>query len=117
MASTDLDKFRDFVLNSSFLDTYEIDAETLKKIKEDDIAMMHFSFQFLASSIFGTQALKIKEEKVKERAERIKKEQANVEKRAEETYMELLNDHEQLKQQVTEKKKRDQERLNKAKKK
>jgi len=117
MASTDLDKFREFVLNSSFLDTYEIDADTLRGIREDDIELMRFSCKFLASSIFGTQALKIKDEKVRERAERIKRGQADVEKRAEETYRELLNDHEQLKRQVAEKKQRDQERLKKSKKK
>lgn len=113
MASTDIEKFRDFVLNSSFLETYDIDAETIRKIKEDDIEMMRFSFKFLAASIFGTQALAIKAEKIKERAERIKKDQVNVEKRAEDTYKELLNDHELLKKQVTEKRQRDQERLKK----
>lgn len=113
MASTDLDKFRDFVLNSAFLDTYEIDAATVEKIKADDVAMMLFSFKFLASTIFGTQALTIKQEKIKERAERIKKDQGNIEKRAEETYRQLLQDHEQLKKQVDEKKTRDQERLKK----
>lgn len=117
MASTDLDKFRSFVLSTSFLDTYEVDEETLAKIKEDDVALMHFANKYLASSLFGTQTLKIKAEKIKERAEKIKQDQANVEKRAEETYKELLNDHEQLKKQVAEKKQRDQERLSKAKKK
>ncbi|MFZ5762641.1 MAG: YkgJ family cysteine cluster protein [Thermodesulfobacteriota bacterium] len=117
MASTDLDKFRSFVLSTSFLDTYEVDEETLARIKEDDVALMHFANKYLASSLFGTQTLKIRAEKIRERAEKIKQDQADVEQRAEETYKELLRDHEQLKQQVTEKKQRDLERLQKEKKK
>lgn len=105
MASTDLDKFRYFVLNSSFLDTYEIDPETLEQIKTDDIALMKLSFKYLASSLFGTNDLKIKKEKIKQRAESIKKDQENLEQRAQETYEQLLKDHETLKQQVEEKKK------------
>ena len=33
MASTDLDTFRKFVFESSFLDTYEVDADTVAKIR------------------------------------------------------------------------------------
>lgn len=117
MASTDLDKFRSFVLGTSFLDTYEVDDETLAQLKEDDVALMHFANKYLASSLFGTQALKIKADKIKERAEKIKQDQANVEKRAEAAYRDLLNDHEQLKKQVAEKKALGQERLKKGKKK
>lgn len=65
MASTDLASFRRFVFESSFLDTYEVDEETIEKIKNDDIELMHFSFVYLAATLFGAQVLKIKEEKVK----------------------------------------------------
>lgn len=97
MFSTNLDKFRDFVFNSSFLDTYDIDQKTLDNIKEDDIALMKFSFRYLASALFGTQDLKIKEEKIKAKAKELKENQGDAEKRAEETYKELLKDHEILK--------------------
>ena len=107
MASTDIDKFRDFIFNSSFLDTYDVDQATLDKIKEDDIAMMKFSFRYLAATIFGIQdpGLKVKEEKVKARAETLKKDQAEKEKRAEETYKELLQERENLQKEIDEKKK------------
>lgn len=104
MASTDLDKFRDFVFNSSFLDTYDIDQETLDKIKEDDIALMKFSFKYLASALFGTQDLKIKNEKIKAKAEELKQNQAEAEKRAEQTYKELLAEHANLKKKIESKK-------------
>jgi uncharacterized protein len=90
MASTDTDKFRDFVFNSSFLDTYEVDQETLNKIKEDDIEMMLFSFRYLASALFGTQDVKIKEEKIKERVSQIDGKKESAEVQAEQTYKELL---------------------------
>lgn len=106
MASTDLDKFRDFIFNSSFLDTYDIDPETLEQIKTDDIALMKLSFKYLASALFGTNDLKIREEKIRKKAEEIKLSQGDMEKRAQETYEQLLRDHNELKRQVEEKKNR-----------
>ncbi len=89
MASTDLDQFRRFVLESSFLDTYEVDPEELERIREDDVALMKFSFRYLASSLFGTNDLTIKQEKIKVKAAEIKKKQAEAEKNADSTYEEL----------------------------
>lgn len=89
LTSTDLDKFKDLVFNSSFLDIYEVDQETLDRIQTDDIALMKFSFDYLGSSIFNTQKLKIKEDKVKAKAQEIAANHGEVEKNAEKTYEEL----------------------------
>lgn len=96
MASTDLDKFRAFVLSDSFQDTYELDQSIIDSIKDDDIALMKFSFKYLASSLFGTQDLQIKEEKIKDRVEKMKETQEEAEERGEQTYRELLQDRESL---------------------
>jgi Fe-S-cluster containining protein len=96
MASTDLDKFRNFVLSDSFRETYEVEQADIDKIKDDDIALMKFSFKYLASSLFGTQDLKIKEEVIKARSEEMQKDQGGAEQRAEETYQKLLKDRESL---------------------
>jgi cell division protein FtsL len=96
MASTDLDKFRNFILSDSFRDTYEVDQQTIDVISKDDIALMRFSFKYLASSLFGTQDLKIKEEVIRARAEKMKADQGGAEERAEETYRELVKDRETL---------------------
>jgi Fe-S-cluster containining protein len=96
MASTDTDKFRDFVFNSSFLKTYNVDQETLDKIKEDDIALMKFSFKYLASSLFGTKDIKIKEELIKERAKEIEAKRGDKEKEAEKVYEQLKADRDRL---------------------
>ncbi|MDF1613437.1 YkgJ family cysteine cluster protein [Desulfurivibrio dismutans] len=106
MASTDLDKFRELVLSDSFLSSYELDEETQKKLREDDVELMLFSFRFLAATIFGIRdsGLKVREERLKQKVEQIKKNRAEKEQRAEETYQELLKDHEELKQRVESKK-------------
>lgn len=96
MVSTNLDKFKDFIFTSSFLDIYEVDDETQETIKNDDIALMKFSFRYLASSLFGSSDLKIKDEKIRERAEKIKKEQASFEDRADATYKELKEQRDKM---------------------
>ena len=96
MASTDLDKFRHFIFHSSFLKTYDVDQETLDKIKEDDIAMMKFSFSYLASVLFGTEEIKMKEKIVKARVQQIKESQGEKEKEAEKVYDQLKVDREAM---------------------
>lgn len=75
MASTDLDHFRRFILESSFLDTYIIDDETLEKIKNDDVELMLFSFKYLANSLFGAEGLTMREDKIQEKVKEIKQRQ------------------------------------------
>lgn len=89
MASTDLDQFRNFVFESSFLETYHVEQEELDLIREDDIALMHFSFRYLASSLFGTQDLVINKDKVQAKVDEIKKKQSDIEGNADSTYDEL----------------------------
>ncbi|MEN8135960.1 MAG: YkgJ family cysteine cluster protein [Thermodesulfobacteriota bacterium] len=96
MASTDLDKFRNFVLSDSFRDTYELDQAAIDEIEKDDIALMKFSFKYLASSLFGTQDLKIKEEKIKARSAEMNMTRDEAEQRAEKVYEELVKDKEAL---------------------
>ena len=89
MASTDLAHFKRFVFESSFLETYEIDQETIDKIREDDVALMLFSFEYLGNSLFGKQTMKINEEKLTEKVELMKKQQAEAVVSAVEEYEEL----------------------------
>ena len=103
MASTDLDKFRHFVFNTSFLKTYDVDQKTLDKIKEDDIAMMQFSFSYLASVLFGTEEIKMKEKIIKEKVQQIKNSQGEKEKEAEKVYDQLKDDREAMQAYLTKK--------------
>lgn len=84
MASTDLDQFRTFIFESSFLDTYVIEQESLDKIKEDDIELMHFAVKYMASALFGTRDMEIRPEKVKTKVEEMKQEQEDAARQMEE---------------------------------
>lgn len=52
MVSYNIDKFREFVFESSFLKRYEVDAETQAKIKEDDVALLDFGVRWLKDILF-----------------------------------------------------------------
>ncbi len=107
MASTDLDSFRRFVFESSFLDTYEIDEETIEKIRNDDIELMRFSFTYLANTLFGAEGMEITKEKIDDKVKEIKARQDEALKQGEREYLELKAERERL---------RKEEEKNKAKK-
>lgn len=53
MAVYDVDRFREFVFESSFLKKFNIDEDILQKIKNDDVAMLYFASQWLRFVLFG----------------------------------------------------------------
>jgi len=55
----DLDKFREFVFGSSFLDRFEVEDDVVKAIKEDDEALLNFGFSWLRYCLFGEETLKV----------------------------------------------------------
>jgi Fe-S-cluster containining protein len=65
MVCYDIDKFRNFVFNSSFLDRYDFSEERIEEIKADDIKLLQFGFEWLNASFFqsGQENFKIKEKK------------------------------------------------------
>jgi Fe-S-cluster containining protein len=96
MASTDLDQFRSFVFDSTFLKTYDVDKETLNKIREDDVELLLFSYRLLASMLFGINDVKVKPEVLKAKVDAIKKDQEQkgrtMEERAEADYKKIKED-------------------------
>lgn len=64
MVTTNMERLRSFIFESRFLDTYIIEEETLRKILEDDIALMQFGFEYLKQAIFGVESnvIKLKED-------------------------------------------------------
>lgn len=75
MASTDLDQFRSFVFDSSFLKTYDVDQETLERIREDEVELLLFSYKVLASMLFGTNDVRVRPEVLQAKVDAIKKDQ------------------------------------------
>jgi Fe-S-cluster containining protein len=71
MALYNLDKFREFVLNSSFMERFEIEPILLEKIKRSDLELLKFSFDWIKFGIFGQKTLKIKKEEAEKAQARL----------------------------------------------
>jgi Fe-S-cluster containining protein len=52
MVSYNIDKYREFVFDSSFLKRFPVDSKTIEKIKEDDIALFNFGVEWLRGLFF-----------------------------------------------------------------
>jgi len=52
MVSYNIDKFRAFVFESSFLKRFDIDPEIQEKIKNDDIELLNFGVNWLKDIFF-----------------------------------------------------------------
>lgn len=52
MASYNIDTFRKFVFESSFLKRYPLDAQTLEKIKSDDVDLLEIGLKWLKGLLF-----------------------------------------------------------------
>lgn len=76
MVSTNTDYFREFVFGSSFLETYDIPAERIEKVRTDDAELLKLAYEWLRSSMFAEETLKFKEgvlEARKDRADAVMK--------------------------------------------
>jgi hypothetical protein len=62
MASTDVETLRKFILETKFLETYDIDPEAVEIIKTDDQALLQLGFDWLKSVMFNEQTISLKEQ-------------------------------------------------------
>jgi len=60
LASYNIDKFREFVFSSSFLERYDIDAATQEKIKTDEIELLNFGMRWLKFILYKIGDFKLK---------------------------------------------------------
>jgi hypothetical protein len=58
-----IDKFREFVFDSTFLKRFEVDEEVVNKIKEDDKELLLFGFNWLKYCLFGEKSMQVKTKK------------------------------------------------------
>lgn len=56
MAAYNIDRFRDFVFNSSFLKRYKIKPDKLKKMKKDDARLLRLGFDWIKFYVWGVQS-------------------------------------------------------------
>jgi uncharacterized protein len=61
MSLYNLDKFRDFIFKSSFLDRFEVDPLQIEKIKRSDLELLKFAVDWIKFGIFGQKLFKVKE--------------------------------------------------------
>jgi Fe-S-cluster containining protein len=61
MACYDLDTFRSFVFDSTFLKRFELEPEQIEEMKGDDVALLRFAFRWLRFALFGEPTVKVRE--------------------------------------------------------
>lgn len=62
MAMYNLDKFRDFVFNSSFLQRFHVDRLKCEKIKRKDTELLKFAYDWIKFGLFGQILFKVRQE-------------------------------------------------------
>ncbi len=73
MVSTDLDAFRVFVFDSSFLSVYNIPDERIEKIRTDDTELLKLGYEWLKTALFAEDTLQLRDnEEVAARRAKIK---------------------------------------------
>ena len=75
MVCYNIDKFREFIFSTSFLDKFEIDDDLPEKLKNDDVALLHFGYDWLKFALFGDKTLKIKPDILAAKQREIEKKQ------------------------------------------
>lgn len=60
LACYNIDKFREFVFESSFLKRFEIEEEEIKRIKNDDTELLKFGSKWLRFALFGEKLFELK---------------------------------------------------------
>jgi len=61
-ACYDLDKFREFVFESTLLQRYDVDEDFVEEMRYDDEALLRFAFLWLRFSLFGEPTVKARAE-------------------------------------------------------
>jgi Fe-S-cluster containining protein len=61
MVSTDIDKFRRFVFETKFLETYEIDDDMVESLKTSDETLLQLGFDWLRNVMFNEDTLAMKQ--------------------------------------------------------
>jgi len=76
LVNYNIDKFRRFVFESTFLDKFEVDGSTQEKIKHDDLELLKFGYLWLRFTLFKEQTMTINKELMRKKTEELKKSKA-----------------------------------------
>ena len=61
MACYDLDTFREFIFESTFLNRFELDPEQIEQLRSDDQALVAFAFRWLRFALFGEPVMPVRD--------------------------------------------------------
>jgi Fe-S-cluster containining protein len=64
LASYDIDRFRDFLFESSFFDRFDYDAAAQNRLKTDDLELLRFGADWLKFALFGEKTMSIKSDAI-----------------------------------------------------
>lgn len=64
----DLDKFRKFVFESSFLERFRVEDEVVQAIKTDDEQLLKFGFRWLRYCLFGEKTIEVQDDSMRGQA-------------------------------------------------
>lgn len=67
-----IDKFREFVFGSSFFDKFEVSKALKDKIKEDDVELLKFGYNWLRFALFGEKTMRVKADVLEAKKEDLK---------------------------------------------
>jgi Fe-S-cluster containining protein len=62
MACYNTDRFRDFIFESPFLRKFDLDRNVVESIREDDVKLLEFAFQWLKFALFQEPTVKVRAE-------------------------------------------------------
>jgi Fe-S-cluster containining protein len=65
MGCYDLDRFRQFVFESSFLERFELEDKLVEQIRNDDEALLRFAFRWLRFALFAEPTMKARDTEAK----------------------------------------------------
>lgn len=82
MTCYDLDRFRAFVASDAFNNVYDLPADELKALLEDDVPLMLFGFRFLRQVLFGEASIALHQETVETRRKRLAEKRRRLEQEA-----------------------------------
>jgi Fe-S-cluster containining protein len=62
MACYNLDTFREFIFNSTFLERFEVEPDVQEELATNDEALLQFAFRWLRFALFGEPLMAVREE-------------------------------------------------------
>jgi hypothetical protein len=75
-ACYDLDRFREFVFETTLLERFDVDEDFVEDMRRDDEALLRFGFLWLRFSLFGEKTVRVKAEVAEVFKEKLEKESA-----------------------------------------